>query len=153
MNKFSRRINVRGIIYNQGQLLAVRHKSSDGTTAAYYAVPGGGLDPGESLTEGLKRELMEETGIEAQIGRLLFIQQFKSERSGHNEELEFFYQVKNPLDFEQIDLSKTTHGGVELSVCEFIDPKKVLIMPSFLQSIDIGHYCHQTVEPYLYVEL
>ena len=69
-----RRINVRAIIYKDGKLLAVKHKHGD-NISHYYAVPGGGLDPHESLVDGLARELREETGIDAVIGNLLFIQQ------------------------------------------------------------------------------
>ena len=65
-----RRINVRAIIYKDGKLLAVKHKHGD-NISHYYAVPGGGLDPQESLIDGLARELHEETGIDAVIGNLL----------------------------------------------------------------------------------
>ena len=42
-----RRVNVRGIIWRDGKLLAVKHKNNDGSEADYWAVPGGGLDPHE----------------------------------------------------------------------------------------------------------
>lgn len=35
-----------------------------------FALPGGNPDPGECLTEALRRELMEEMGITVQIGEL-----------------------------------------------------------------------------------
>ena len=75
-----RRINVRAIIYREGKILAVKHRHGDQATP-YYAVPGGGLDPHESLTECLIRELREETGVTAKAGKLLFIQQFPSSRA------------------------------------------------------------------------
>ena len=62
-----RRINVRAIIYREGKILAVKHRRGD-QAAPYYAVPGGGLDPHESLTECLIRELREETGVTAKPG-------------------------------------------------------------------------------------
>lgn len=133
-----RRINVRTIIYRDDKLLAVRHKTSGGEAADYYAVPGGGLDPHESLTAGAAREIMEETGIAAKIGKLLFIQQFVSERKGYDEELEFFFAVDNPEDFTDIDLSKTTHGADEIAVIEYVDPLAVALLPRFLRSVDIG---------------
>ena len=80
-----RRINVRAIIYKNGKILAVKHRRGD-EVSPYYAVPGGGLDPHESLIECLIRELREETGVTAQPGRLLFIQQFPSSRAGYQEE-------------------------------------------------------------------
>lgn len=132
-----RRINVRAIVWRDGKLLAVKHKKKDGTASSYWATPGGGLDPFESLTDGLLRELMEETGVMAVMGNLLFINQFPSGRADRDEELEFFYHVKNSQDFIGVDLAKTTHGEKELFCIEFIDPKKAHILPTFLQSIDI----------------
>ncbi|WIO45732.1 NUDIX domain-containing protein [Candidatus Southlakia epibionticum] len=134
-----RRVNVRAIIYKNGKLLAVKHKHGE-DISHYYAVPGGGLDPHESLVDGLARELREETGINAVIGNLLFIQQFPSAHAGYAEELEFFFTVKNPDDFTNIDLETTSHGAEELAVCEFVDPASVTLYPEFLQSIDLVDY-------------
>ena len=136
-----RRINVRAIIYKDGKLLAVKHKHGD-NISHYYAVPGGGLDPQESLIDGLARELHEETGVDAVIGNLLFIQQFPSARAGYAEELEFFFTVKNPDDFININLESTSHGAEELAVCEFVDPASVTLYPEFLQSIDLACYAN-----------
>ena len=134
-----RRVNVRALIYKNGKLLAVKHKHGE-DISHYYAVPGGGLDPHESLVDGLARELREETGINAVIGNLLFIQQFPSAHAGYAEELEFFFTVKNPDDFTNIDLETTSHGAEELAVCEFVDPASVTLYPEFLQSIDLVDY-------------
>ena len=136
-----RRVNVRAIIYKDGKLLAVKHKHGE-DISHYYAVPGGGLDPQESLIDGLARELHEETGIDAVIGNLLFIQQFPSARAGYAEELEFVFAVKNPDDFININLESTSHGAEELAVCEFVDPASVTLYPEFLQSIDLACYAN-----------
>jgi ADP-ribose pyrophosphatase YjhB (NUDIX family) len=128
-----RRVNVRSIIYKNGKILAVKHRNSEGE-ANYWCVPGGGLDPLESLLDGVKREIMEETGIEARVGKLLFIQQFVSSRHGREEELEFFFNIENVDDFETIDLSKTSHGLEEIAQIAFIDPKVERVLPSFLRT-------------------
>ena len=137
-----RRVNVRAIIYRDGKLLAVKHKHDD-EISYYYAVPGGGIDPQESLTDCLRREIIEETGVTAQVGKLLFIQQFPSSRRGYDEELEFFYEVANVDDFTNINLAATSHGEKELAVCEFVEPKKVTLYPEFLQSVDIKSYINE----------
>lgn len=139
-----RRVNVRAIIYQDGKLLAVKHISANGQAAAYYAVPGGGVDPHESLEQGLSRELFEELGVAATIGRLLFIQQFPSGREGYEEELEFFFAIDNPEDFTNLDLSTTSHGSIELAVCEYVDPQAVTIYPKFLQHIALEDYYAST---------
>lgn len=139
-NYAGRRINVRAIIYKDGQILAVKHLGEDGEAAPYYAIPGGGLDPHESLQDGLRREIMEELGIKAIVGSLLFIQQFHSRRVGYEEELEFFFAIENPEDFTELDISSTSHGSVELAVCEFVDPRQVTIFPRFLSAVDLDEY-------------
>lgn len=135
-----RRVNVRAIIWREGKLFAVKHKSKDGGEADYWCLPGGGLDPFESLEDGVRRELFEETGIKAEVGRMLFGQQLRSTREGHDEELEFFYHITNPEDFMNIDLASTSHGVEELARYEFIDPATEHVLPEFLQTIDIGKY-------------
>lgn len=147
-----RRIGVRAIIYKDGKLLAVRHKNKDGTSKDFWAIPGGGLDPGESLESGLQREIKEELGIKATIGRLICIQQFTSSRIGCDEELEFFFLVENIDDFTGIDFEHTTHGLEELSACEFIDPTCERVLPSFIGTIDLGSYVN-TIQPVLVADM
>jgi ADP-ribose pyrophosphatase YjhB (NUDIX family) len=144
-----RRIGVRAIIWYDGKLLAVKHKSKkDGKPKDFWAIPGGGLDPGESLEDGARREVREELGVEAAIGRLLFLQQFASSRTDRDEELEFFFLVENPQDFIDIDISKTSHGAAEIAFCEFIDPKSEYILPRILSEIDMNWYV-ETPRPVL----
>lgn len=133
-----RRIGVRGIIIKGGKLLAVKHKSHTGEEPNYWALPGGGLEPLESLKAGVARELYEELGVHAAVGRLLAIQQFPSERADRSEELEFFFHIENTADFALIDLSATTHGLEELARVEFVDPHTENVLPKFFQQIDIA---------------
>lgn len=135
----SRRINVRGIIWRDGRVFAVRHKSHENGGKNFWCTPGGGLDDGESLAKGVRREILEETGVAADIGRLLFIQQFKKtefESYDFDEFLEFFFEIKNTADFDAIDLTATTHGQIELAEFSWVDPQVVDLLPMFLKDID-----------------
>lgn len=136
-----RRTNVRGIIIHEGKLFAVRHRWADGTPASAWCVPGGGLDPGEGLIDGVRRETIEEPGITPVVGRLLYIQQLRSTRDGYDEELEFFFHIQNTHDYmAEICLDTTTHGCSELAECGFIDPATHNILPEFLCHRDIAAY-------------
>ncbi len=150
-----RRIAVRGVAYENGKILSVLHKDREGNPADFWAIPGGGLDPGEPLADGLYREMIEETGIAPQIGRLLFVQQFMFEnRLGEvREELEFFFQLENPKDYQTIDLSATTHGNIELADCTFVDPRQTNIMPAFFRTIDLESHCTSEQPVFIWNEL
>ncbi len=55
------------ILDHQQRILCVRQNYG----ASYWALPGGGLESGESPTEGLEREIREETGYESRIDHLI----------------------------------------------------------------------------------
>lgn len=136
-----RRVNVRGIIYKDGKILAQQLlPDNNGVARDYWCTPGGGMDPGESLFDGLTREIIEETGITPKIGKLLFIQQFNANIIHRGEQLEFFFYIENVDDYNNINLANTSHGPIEIQNVEFIDPKNHYILPDFLQTTDIASY-------------
>lgn len=96
---------------------------------AYWCVPGGGVDVGEPLLPALEREMMEELGIKPVIGGLLYVQQFVH---GDVEQMEFFFHVTNAEDYLHIDLSRASHGAIEIDAVDFIDPAAHYVLPLFL---------------------
>ncbi|MBC7512237.1 NUDIX domain-containing protein [Candidatus Saccharibacteria bacterium] len=130
-----RRVTVRGIIIKDGKLFAQRLNKKDGGVNDYWCTPGGGLDDGELLHAGLAREMIEETGVAPVIGKLLFVQQYADEK---REYLEFFFEITNVNDYEQIDLASTSHGAIEVAEFGFIDVTKERILPESLQQLDLA---------------
>jgi 8-oxo-dGTP diphosphatase len=53
----------------QGRLLLVRRGTEPGR--GLWSVPGGRVEPGESLEEAVVREVAEETGLRVTVGRLV----------------------------------------------------------------------------------
>lgn len=128
----TRAISVRPIILHEGKLLCVRLKAYERAVKGdFWCLPGGGVDDNEALIPALEREIIEELGVKAQVGRLLYVQQF---RHGDKDILEFFFHVTNPQDFLDIDLSKTSHGQEEIAEIAFVDPKTTYILPRFLST-------------------
>lgn len=148
-----RRINVRAVVVRDNTILAVKHRLSDGSEAEYWALPGGGLDPFEDLSTGVMREMKEELGVEASVGKLLFVQQFHSRREDFDEELEFHFQVHDADIYDALDFMSTTHGADELVRVEFVDPKEVKILPRFLSEVDVAAYATGERTPYIHTEL
>jgi 8-oxo-dGTP diphosphatase len=64
------KVRVAGIYTRGDEILLVNHVK-DGRS--YWLLPGGGLEFGESLAEGLERELQEEAGLQTKTGRLLLL--------------------------------------------------------------------------------
>ena len=62
---------VAGLITRDSKLLVCQRRRDD-TYALQWEFPGGKVEPGESLPQALIRELMEELGVSATIGRELF---------------------------------------------------------------------------------
>lgn len=60
-----------GIIIRDGKILACQRPRGD-AYGLQWEFPGGKLEKGESLADGLRRELHEELGIEAEIGDEVF---------------------------------------------------------------------------------
>ena len=153
-----RRINVRGIIINEnGEIFCQKLTANSGEGRDFWCTPGGGLEIGESLTDGLTREMIEETGIKPKIGKLLFIQQFAdtnpSSKHGVCEQLEFFFAITNWQDYQNIDLEKTSHGVEEVAECGFVDPKTTRILPSLLTEIDLNNLINESTEVQIFSEL
>ncbi len=126
-----RRVAVRAIVVKDGKVLCAKLKPYRGAIPGdFWCTIGGGIDPGEGLVDALKREVFEETGVQAQVGPLLYIQQFAHDDTEH---LEFFFLVTNTEDFEAIDVANTTHGATEIKTIDFIDCSKEVVLPAFLR--------------------
>lgn len=52
----------RAVVVNEGSLLLLRRSLSDTHNAGLWEFPGGKIDAGEELIDGLVREVLEETG-------------------------------------------------------------------------------------------
>jgi 8-oxo-dGTP diphosphatase len=64
------RIRVGVLICRDAEVLLVRHEKGG---HSYWLVPGGGVDAGETMVEAAARELLEETGFDVEVGRLLLV--------------------------------------------------------------------------------
>lgn len=122
---------------HDGKLLAVRLKPYNEVSVKMqqsWCLPGGGLEEREALLAGIEREMLEETGVKAKIGKILYIQQFTYNNVDY---LEFFFHIKNSQDFLNVDLTKTSHGSDELEEIGYVNAAATTLLPSFLMTEDL----------------
>ena len=117
------KIRCRAVIMHEGKLLVVRHAHAN----EWYALPGGHLDYGEDPQECIKRELEEELGVEAEIGRLLYVYTFIDKEQ--RQSVEFFFEIKNGDAFTSLDGNNSSHA-FEIAETAWIAPEtEVRILP------------------------
>ena len=66
------------IIQDQGRFFVARRGPGE-KLAGLWEFPGGKVEPGETLQEGLKREIAEELGVEAIVGDVVTESHYKYE--------------------------------------------------------------------------
>jgi len=65
-------LGVSGIVFNnQYQILLIQRNQPP--AMGLWSIPGGKLDPGESLVEACKREIKEETGLDTEVKNIVAV--------------------------------------------------------------------------------
>lgn len=62
-------VGVGGIVFIDGRVVLIKRRHEP--LAGQWSLPGGAIELGETLHEGLRRELREEIGIETSVGPLV----------------------------------------------------------------------------------
>jgi len=62
-------VGVGGVVISEGRALLVRRGGPP--LEGQWSIPGGMLEVGEALREGVRRELLEETGVQVRVGELI----------------------------------------------------------------------------------
>lgn len=66
-------VRAQAVVFDAGRLLCARHEKRG---RSYWVLPGGHVDPGETVWEAVVREMAEETGLEVRSGRLWAMAEF-----------------------------------------------------------------------------
>jgi ADP-ribose pyrophosphatase YjhB (NUDIX family) len=123
-------ISVRAIICDNDELFLC---SNSGNHLPCWCLPGGGLEKGETILDGIKRELLEEFGVIAEIGELLYIRELLNLDEDLNQ-IEFYFMVNNPKIFRSIDMSKaiTAHEIEDYTFITIDKLNEYIVKPDIL---------------------
>ena len=131
------------VVNDQGEILMIRR-----TDNGNWAVPGGGMDLGESITDTAVRETLEETGIDCEITGLVGIYtnpQHVILYTSNGEARQEFSVV-----FTALPIEGQLRASTESSEPQWLAPSVIpdlQMHPSMRQRIQ--HYLDKRREPYL----
>lgn len=125
-------IRCRAIIVYDNKILVVKHSAKNN----YYALPGGHLEWGESVIECMKREIIEELGIEPKIGRLLYVRNYI--RDSFSQSIEFHFEIINSVDYTDISKLNGTHSFELAEICWIGKDDSKILKPEQLQ-VDLNN--------------
>lgn len=69
-SEYLKQARVTGVLVEDGRILIVKQKVSD---ARAWSLPGGRAEKGETIEAGMRREMVEETGLKTRVMKLLYL--------------------------------------------------------------------------------
>ena len=111
-------VATKAFIVHDGKVLILRESSDykDGANAGQYDVVGGRVEPGQRFDESLRREILEETGLEVNIGGPIHVDEWRPEVRDEKWQIVGIYFVCE-ADSDEVQLSE------DHEAYEWIDPK------------------------------
>ncbi len=107
-------VRVYGILVNeQGEVLISDERTEN---VSFTKFPGGGLEYGEGLLDALKREYMEETGLEVEVLKHIYTTDFWEKSSFNDSQIISIYYQVNPINKVELNIKTKKFDFTEKSV-------------------------------------
>lgn len=126
MRPKSPRVAVRAVLMHRDRLLLVNAYPDD--QSPLMCAPGGGVEPGTSLPDNLRREVFEETGLRIHVGAPCLVNEFHDPDSG----------------FHQIDVyfHCTVDGAPDIDP-DWQDPEKIVNRWRWVSAVELAQVRHK----------
>lgn len=121
-------LKARAVIISNGKIFLSKCAKQWGA----YLLPWGTLEPGETITECLHREIFEELGKNISVQKLLWVREYQRQSGGYA--MEFMYLLHHPEEFLHIDRTKCSHAS-EWSEAGFFDMETLDTLPVFPKNL------------------
>ncbi len=114
-------------------------EADDGKGGEQYALPGGHLEFGESLATCLTREVYEESGLNVEADKLVYVHEnFYTLKSVQTHEIGFYFLVDLSSEFPTPDEDgyiPSLEPHIRMRVLPLNDLRKFRVMPEFLREL------------------
>ncbi len=121
-------VGVGAVVMHQGKLLVIKDRFNAG-----YKLPGGHIDKGESIKEALKREVLEETGVQIDFESIVNLGHFKNGQFGES-------------NLYIVCTAKALSTAINIADSIEISEAKWMELEAFLQDEEVNNYNKSVVK-------
>jgi len=111
-------VGVGAVIVAEGKVLIVKRKYDP--LAGQWSLPGGGVELGETLEDSIRREMLEETGLEIEVGPVVEV----FDRITRDEQGEVRYHFVL-VDYLCWPIGGELVAGSDVADAKFVDPSEL----------------------------
>ena len=111
-------VGVGAVILSEGKVLIVKRKYDP--LAGQWSLPGGGVELGETLEDSIVREMLEETGLEIEVGPVIEV----FDRITRDEQGEVRYHFVL-VDYLCWPVGGELCAGSDVADARFVDPSEL----------------------------
>ena len=134
------RNSIKAIIKENNKMLFIKQQAKD-SGEVFYILPGGGQNGGETFIDTIKRECLEELGVDIEVGKIELIREYigKNHEFSHKHsnihQIEYMFScsLKTPVDIlkaTRIDPEQTGYEWID-----FVELKNENIYPKILKAV------------------
>jgi ADP-ribose pyrophosphatase YjhB (NUDIX family) len=125
-------VGVGAVIVRNGEVLIVRRANPP--RQGEWSIPGGGLELGEKLRDGIAREVLEETGLDVEVGPVLDV--FDSIHPDGDGRIQYHYVLVDYLCYPR---SGTALAASDASELRWARPEELSALGMKQLTIDVIH--------------